>query len=208
MLFYPFYYFTSIAWRWSPKSDGIFSVKSVKQLCHSDRVANQNFVMVWSDWVPDKCNIHTLRAEMEKIPTKVALKTRNIIQGDPICPLCSAADETAEHLFTACYIAAIVWNAVSEWCRIPSIFAFSIKDILCFHNSIPVSNKKREAVHGLIIITCWSLWRARNKLIFANSPVRIDRIISEIKALGFLWFSNRSKHKGISWEEWASFINM
>ncbi|KAJ0546922.1 putative reverse transcriptase zinc-binding domain-containing protein [Helianthus annuus] len=195
-------------WRWSPHNEGIFSVKSVKGLCYSDRFVSHSFVMDWCDWVPDKCNIHVWRAEMEKIPSKVALRKRNILQGEPICMLCSSADETAENLYTACYVSAIVWNMVSEWCRIPGIYAFSIKDLLCFHKDLSASVKKKEAVQGLIIITCWSLWRARNKLIFSNTPVKIDGIISEIKSLGFLWFSNRSKYKGISWEEWVSFVNM
>ncbi|KAJ0812657.1 putative RNA-directed DNA polymerase [Helianthus annuus] len=195
-------------WRWSPNSEGIFSVKSVKRLCYSDRVVSHNFVMDWCDWIPDKCNIHMWRAEMEKIPTKVALRKRNILQGDPNYPLCSSADESAEHLLTACYVSSVVWNAVSQWCRIPGIFAFSTKDLLSLHKDLSASDKKKVAVQGLIIITCCCLWRARNKLVFSNSPVRIDKIISEIKSIGFLWFSNRSRHKGISWEEWVSFLNM
>ncbi|KAJ0548291.1 putative RNA-directed DNA polymerase [Helianthus annuus] len=195
-------------WRWSPHKEGTYSVKSVKSLCYLDRPVSQNFVMKWSNWVPDKCNIHLWRAEMEKIPTKVALRKRNILQEDPICPLCLVAEETVDHLYSSCFVSSIVWNMVSTWCRIPAIFAFSIKDLLRLHKSLSVSSKKREAVHGIIIISCWCIWRARNRLIFSSNPVRIDRIISEIKALGFLWFSHRSKYKGISWEEWISFVNM
>ncbi|KAF5817459.1 putative TIR domain, reverse transcriptase zinc-binding domain-containing protein [Helianthus annuus] len=148
------------------------------------------------------------RAEMEKIPTKLALRNRNVFNGDPSCPLCSSADESAEHIFTSCYVSSVVWNDISSWCRIPFIYAFSIIDLLGIHKSIPVSAKKKEAVYGIVIVACWSLWRARNNLVFSNSPVRIDRILSEIKVLSFLWFSNRSKFKGVSWEEWISFVNM
>ncbi|KAJ0527505.1 hypothetical protein HanHA300_Chr09g0334701 [Helianthus annuus] len=57
-------------------------------------------------------------------------------------------------------------------------------------------------------IACWCLWKARNNLVISNKPVRIDSIVSEIKALGYFWFSNRSKHKGIEWGDWVSFVNM
>ncbi|KAJ0536571.1 hypothetical protein HanIR_Chr09g0443091 [Helianthus annuus] len=58
------------------------------------------------------------------------------------------------------------------------------------------------------MIACWSIWQARNNLVFSSSPVKIESIMSEIKALGFLWFSNRSKCKGIGWGDWSSSVNM
>uniref|UniRef100_A0A251TGE5 Reverse transcriptase zinc-binding domain-containing protein n=1 Tax=Helianthus annuus TaxID=4232 RepID=A0A251TGE5_HELAN len=137
-----------------------------------------------------------------------ALRKRNVNIGDPICPLCNLEDETVYHVFKACYIAANVWNGLSSWCKISNFFAFSIKDLLSFYKDLNVSEKKKEAVQGIILIVCWSIWRARNNVKFSNATVRIDSIISEIKALGFLWFSSRSKHKGVVWRDWVSFVNM
>ncbi|MFS8023898.1 hypothetical protein Hanom_Chr16g01456911 [Helianthus anomalus] len=74
--------------------------------------------------------------------------------------------------------------------------------------SLNVSERKKEAVQGIIMVTCWSLWRARNNVRFSNSLIRIENIISDVKVLSFFWFSSRSKNKGIGWEEWCSFVNM
>ncbi|XP_021986639.1 uncharacterized protein LOC110883101 [Helianthus annuus] len=188
-------------WIWSPQKDGSFLVKAVESLLSSDRNLGSNFVLEWCGWIPDKCNIRIWRAEMEKIPTKLALRKRNVLSGDPSCPLCCSADESAEHIFTACSVSAAVWNGISIWCKIPFIYVFLIKDLLGFHSSVPASAKKKEAIYGIVIIVCWSLWRARNRLVFSNVPVRIDRILSEVKAISFLWYSNRSTYKGVSWEE-------
>ncbi|MFS8004919.1 hypothetical protein Hanom_Chr13g01231361 [Helianthus anomalus] len=57
------------------------------------------------------------------------------------------------------------------------------------------------------MIVCWSIWRARNKLKFSNTPVKIDSILSEVKAIGFLWYSNRSKCRDLECGEWCSFVN-
>ncbi|MFS7909276.1 putative reverse transcriptase zinc-binding domain-containing protein [Helianthus anomalus] len=146
--------------------------------------------------------------EMDRIPTRDALRKRNINIEDSLCPLCRSEDESTEHVFTSCFIASTVWNGISSWCKIPSIFAFSIRDLLEYHTVLRGSDRKKEAVQGIIIIACRCLWRSRNKFMFSNSPIRMDIVISEVKALGFLWFSYRSRHKGIEWKDWISFVNM
>ncbi|KAM0008212.1 putative reverse transcriptase zinc-binding domain-containing protein [Helianthus debilis subsp. tardiflorus] len=145
---------------------------------------------------------------MDRIPTGEALRKKNVHFGEVTCRLCNCAGETSEHVFIGCYVASNVWNGISKWCKIPNIFAFSLKDLFGVHMDLRASEKKKDAVQGIMIIACWSLWRARNNLIFSNCPIKIASILSEIKVLGFLWFFNRSKYKGIGWEEWCSFVNM
>ncbi|XP_022019872.1 uncharacterized protein LOC110919934 [Helianthus annuus] len=123
---------------------------------------------------------------MNKVPTAEALMYRNIGINDPSCPLCSLEVENADHLFIACFIASTVWNGVSKWCKIPQLFAFSFQDLLSIYNGLAVSEKKKEAVQGIIMITCWSLWRARNNVKFSNVPVKIEESVLEIGGSGFL----------------------
>ncbi|KAJ0628444.1 putative reverse transcriptase zinc-binding domain-containing protein [Helianthus annuus] len=177
---------------------------------YSIRTGTRVSISCWNGAVGFQTSVIFISGEpvMEKIPTKLALRKRNMLIEEPSCPFCCSADESAEHILTACSVSSAVWNDISLWCKIPSIYAFSIKDLLGIHSSLPASAKKKEAIYGIVIIVCWSLWRARNKLVFSNIPVRIDRILSEVKALSFLWYSNRSKYKGVSWEEWVSFVNM
>ncbi|XP_022032859.1 uncharacterized protein LOC110933968 [Helianthus annuus] len=185
-------------WSWFPDSNGEFTVKSVKKLLLEEAGLRNDSVMEWCKWLPAKVNIHVWRSMSESIPTGEAHKKRNVLVGDSSCLLCNSADETAEHLFTACFTAATVWNGITSWCKISNIIAFSVKD-LGIHNEIVGSERKKEAVKGIISIACWSIWRARNNVKFYNVPARIENILSEVKALGFLWFSNRSKHRGVEW---------
>ncbi|KAJ0958220.1 hypothetical protein HanPSC8_Chr01g0036551 [Helianthus annuus] len=48
-------------------------------------------------------------------------------------------------------------------------------------------------VHAVILISCWSHWRPRNKYVFANEPVAVSNFIGEVKSLGFLWVKSRAK---------------
>ncbi|KAM0044066.1 putative RNA-directed DNA polymerase [Helianthus debilis subsp. tardiflorus] len=195
-------------WSWLADPKGVFSVKSAKRLMFSVYDPVSWFVLEWCRWVPSKCNIHVWRMEMDRIPTCEALRKRNIAIEDSSCPLCNSAEETVEHVFIACRVAAILWNGVSSWCKIAQVFAFSIKDLLTFHDNLRVSERKKAAVQGIIFITCWCLWRARNNFKFSNSPVKIDCILSEVKALSHFWFSKRSRFKEVGWNEWSSFVNM
>ncbi|KAJ0456118.1 putative reverse transcriptase zinc-binding domain-containing protein [Helianthus annuus] len=183
----------------------MFSVKSVKNLLYPAVEINNRYIMEWCKWVLEKCNIHAWRSEMEMIPTGVALRKRNVFLGGSTCPVCNSADESTDHLFNACFVVANVWNGVSAWCKIPNFFAFSIKDLLDMFKLINVSEKIKEVIHGIVVIVCWSLWRARNNWVFSSIPIKIDKIISEVKSLGFLWYSNRSKNKDIVWRDWVSF---
>ncbi|XP_022024055.1 uncharacterized protein LOC110924345 [Helianthus annuus] len=184
-------------WEWISDPAGSFSVKAVKRILKAEQALDNRFILDWCKWIPAKCNIHAWRMEMDRIPTGEALRKRNVQIGDALCPMCNSVEESAEHIFIGCHVASIVWNGISTWCNIPNIFAFSLKDLLGFYKDLRVSEKNKDAVHGIVMIACWSLWHARNSLKFSNIPVKIDSIINKVKALGFLWFANRSKHKGI-----------
>ncbi|MFS8011332.1 putative reverse transcriptase zinc-binding domain-containing protein [Helianthus anomalus] len=196
------------AWSWQAGKDGVFYVKSTKRLLFSDSVAGSWFVMDWCRWVPAKVNIHSWRMEMNKLPTGEGLRKRNIAIDDIACPMCNSEEETVDHVFIACRVAAIIWSEISSWCKIPNIFAFSTKDLLCLHSTLRVSERKKVAVQGIIMVACWSLWRARNNSKYSNAPVKIDGILSDIKALSHFWFSYRSKYKEVEWKDWVSFVNM
>ncbi|KAJ0749948.1 putative RNA-directed DNA polymerase [Helianthus annuus] len=195
-------------WKWTADEDGEFSVKSVKYLLIRNQSQEDSFVLDWCSWVPAKVNIHSWRMELNKVATAEALRRRNVGLSDPGCSLCRSDVETADHLFIACYITSNIWNAISNWCRIPNIYAFSIRDLLTYHSDSRLPEKKKEAIHGIIMVTCWIIWRARNKVRFSNGSVCINSLISEIKALSYFWYSNRSRFKGVEWRDWISFVNM
>ncbi|XP_021995203.1 uncharacterized protein LOC110892342 [Helianthus annuus] len=136
------------------------------------------------------------------------LKKRNIDRGDQTCVLCGDCDETVEHLFTSCSLSSMVWSIISSWCKIPVIWAFSVKDLLESHEFSGLNGKKKEIVQGIIIFGCWSIWKARNDFRFNDKPVKLEDIIRDIKSYGFFWFNARVKDNKIKWKDWCSFVNM
>ncbi|KAJ0790592.1 putative 7-deoxyloganetin glucosyltransferase [Helianthus annuus] len=133
---------------------------------------------------------------MDRIPTKKALSRRNVNCGDGLCSFCEEFEETVDHIFTACLVATGVWNAIARWVGLPQFYFFSVADILHMEYTSSWSKEKKMALHGVLVISCWRIWRARNERIFKNERRTAVDIVADIKALGFLWFSSRYK-KGL-----------
>ncbi|XP_022004376.1 uncharacterized protein LOC110901927 [Helianthus annuus] len=192
-------------WIWKGSRDGMFSVGSVKKELQLSNHHVGFYAHEWCNWIPAKCNIFAWRAEMERLPTRVELRKRKINFENELCVFCGAQEETANHLFTGCAIAAGVWQAVSTWCGIPHIFAFTVKDLLEMHKLIPMSARRKEVLRGVIIIACWRIWKARNERIFEDIKSSVAEIVADLKVLGFLWLKNRQKSVFVEWKDWCKF---
>ncbi|XP_076905161.1 uncharacterized protein LOC143560836 [Bidens hawaiensis] len=102
-------------------------------------------------------------------------------------------------------MAAIVWDHVSRWCKVPPIFGFSVRDVSDLHKSIKLGVVEKEAFHGIVIIACWEIWKAKNEKVFAGKEVKIEEIIGYIKLFAFLWYKHRSKKRPLDWSSWCKF---
>ncbi|XP_021979514.1 uncharacterized protein LOC110875620 [Helianthus annuus] len=160
------------------------------------------FGFKWCKWVPVKCNIFMWRAFLDRIPTKTALRRRNIQVQDEECVMCGEGLDSTDHILTECGIASGVWNGISMWCRIPQVFAFSTSDLVHIFDQYTRSEIKKKALQGVIIITCWRLWKARNEMIFSNKVPKVVDIVSDVKALGY---STRARRDSVDWEKWCKF---
>ncbi|KAJ0523309.1 hypothetical protein HanIR_Chr10g0492371 [Helianthus annuus] len=62
------------------------------------------------------------------------------------------------------------------------------------------------AYKGIILITCWQIWKARNELVFSGKKPKAEEVFSAIKSIGFLWFKIRLKYNDLSWVKWCKFV--
>ncbi|XP_021996413.1 uncharacterized protein LOC110893637 [Helianthus annuus] len=192
-------------WAWKYESNGSFNVASIKKLLGSvDRVIPERS-FEWNNWVPKKVAIVAWRAEMERLPTKCALIRRNITIHDNLCVLCGDFAETSEHIFVTCQFAQMVWQNIADWCNIPPIIAFGVNDLLDLHGAASRSRKKRKALHAVILVSIWSLWKLRNEAVFRQVNPSTTKVLDEIKAVAYLWVKNRSKMVALTWENWCRF---
>ncbi|PWA55808.1 reverse transcriptase domain, Reverse transcriptase zinc-binding domain protein [Artemisia annua] len=145
------------------------------------------------------------RANLDRIPTLVALTRRNILFGDNICSMCGDTEESTDHIFTACIIANGVWDAICTWCNIPKGFLFSFQDIIEMANRVDGSRVRKQVVYGVIVLTCWCIWKARNEKRFNNVEIKVPKIVTDVKSLGYLWYRNRFNGGKVDWKGWNLF---
>ncbi|KAF5788296.1 putative reverse transcriptase zinc-binding domain-containing protein [Helianthus annuus] len=68
------------------------------------------------------------RIVQDKLPTTTALARRNIFVLNTRCKMCEDEDESALHLFVSCRIAVLVWEVISQWCKLSPIYILELKD--------------------------------------------------------------------------------
>ncbi|PWA47226.1 RNA-directed DNA polymerase, eukaryota [Artemisia annua] len=192
-------------WGWIGIGKGVFSISAVRNMLYDDMNISNASVFEWCKWIPKKCNIFGWRADMDRIPTMCALRSRNIPVSDVSCVLCGDSEESLEHLFTGCIFASRIWSFISSWCKTQSFFVFSFKDLLEFHKYSGLSGIAKDILYGIIIISCWCIWRARNNFKFQSKKAKVEVVIGEIKVLGFLWAKSRAKVPSLDWDRWCKF---
>ncbi|XP_021995860.1 uncharacterized protein LOC110893046 [Helianthus annuus] len=193
--------------RWCSKYDpnGIFSVASIKRILSAANRISPERAFEWNNWVPKKVGIVAWRAEMERMPTKNALAIRNIPVLDQMCVLCGEYVETCDHIFVLCHHAQTAWQNIAAWCKLPPVVAFGINDLLTLHEVSSGSRKKKKAIHAVVLVTFWSIWKMRNDAVFRQRIPNAMKMLDEIKSMAYLWVKNRSKEATLTWEEWSRF---
>ncbi|XP_022041996.1 uncharacterized protein LOC110944652 [Helianthus annuus] len=176
-------------WVWDSASGEDFSMFQVRKWLGSDRSVQLASAFEWCKWLPIKCNVFMWRMLMDRIPTKKALQRRGIDCGDLRCKFCNEQEDCIDHIFTACMLTCGVWNGIASW----------------IYSSSGWSKAKKSALHGVLILTCWRIWKARNDLIFRDIRWNVVEIVSDIKALGFIWFSSRFNKGLLGWKDWLLF---
>ncbi|PWA63209.1 reverse transcriptase domain, Reverse transcriptase zinc-binding domain protein [Artemisia annua] len=193
---------TSDRWSWPSDQDGTFSVSQCRKLLGNHAVPFYPFS--WFKWVPRKVSVFAWRMEQDRLSTYIGLKARRILNGSPLCRICGEGDEDANHLFISCYAATVLWQQVSSWCRIPQIYAHSIRDLLDIHNHSGSSAVKRDVIKMIVLAGTWTIWKMRNEVIFQGKRVNIQGLFGEVQAITFSWLKYRVK-KEWSWEMWREF---
>ncbi|MCI00129.1 hypothetical protein A2U01_0021145, partial [Trifolium medium] len=117
-----------------------------------------------------------------RLPTRENLAKRGIIDNGPDtkCVWCPLASESEGHLFGGCNFASIIWHKVFRWFGWDPVVPSDPLDIF---QKFCVGSGNGQRIKGLLAVwhsVVWSIWRARNELIFnAIDPV-IDDVFDGI----------------------------
>jgi hypothetical protein len=187
---------TSDKWLWL--GDGIqgFNVNSAYILLESavqnsrrlEPVEDFVFKRLWKGAAPYKVHAFAWQLLLDRIQTKDNLFKRRMLQADQLmCVMCNRTIESANHLFLHCDLAHRVWYEIFKWLGVVIVMPPSIMSLFASFSE-DAKNKRIKRGFRLVWHTVvWSLWRARNNVIFNNVNKVPLEIVEEIKVLSWRW---------------------
>ncbi|KAJ0444928.1 putative reverse transcriptase zinc-binding domain-containing protein [Helianthus annuus] len=116
------------------------------------------------------------RIVQDKLPTTTALARRNIFVLNTRCKMCEDEDESALHLFVSCRIAVLVWEFISQWCKLSPIYVLELKDSTNINNRNKGSRKWRKSPSMVTLKVILVIWRSRNESVFNGKQIIVTRI--------------------------------
>ncbi|XP_035834229.1 uncharacterized protein LOC118482710 [Helianthus annuus] len=192
-------------WVWKLEDSGIFSVNSVRNKLQHNVFSDLRLEFEWNNWSPIKVNFLVWRLIQDKVPTTMALTRRNVVVTNSRCRMCDEEDESALHLFGSCRVADQIWEFISRWCRIRSIFILELSDLANIHKRNRGSERWKKAVSMVTQAAIWVIWRSRNDAVFNGKHPNVSRMKEEIKMLGYMWLKSRVKLENLAWVNWCNF---
>nr|XP_043619869.1 uncharacterized protein LOC122591684 [Erigeron canadensis] len=191
-------------WKWKLDKTGMFTVASLKEKLSMFGRESLIDRFHWNSWVPMKVNMVAWRANINRLPTKDNIVRRNIILSSDLCVFCGESTETVEHVLHSCPFTQAVWEQICLWNQISSFFAFGVCDLWKIHqfHPHPRTKNRKKALYAVILVTVWSVWKARNDVVFNRLQPRTSTVLEEIKALSLLWIRHRSRLYNLDCVRW------
>ncbi|KAL4273863.1 hypothetical protein GQ457_13G003900 [Hibiscus cannabinus] len=150
-----------------------FSSKQVPPLTSSSNDVNSDqdlWDSIWSINTPPKIRAFIWKACHNIVPTRGTLFSRfhGKFTSGSSCPRCGECYESLEHVIFFCPFAQAVWK-ISDFGYSPNHRGFP--GFAKWWKKLSMLNNKGLFSNGLDLIAflCWSIWKARNALVFSAS---------------------------------------
>lgn len=194
------------SWTWIADHTKRFSVKScyswLTEACpdmiqQRDEEKIMACSKVWRCDVPTKAAVMAWRLILNRLPTRDALIRRGVVNSnyDSCCVLCFREDESAKHLFCCCKKTQEVWSSVASWLQVSDVKSQEPLQHFNLFGNLMKGRKLKGTKHMVWIATVWSIWHARNKVIFEGSVFNVKNVVNHIKLVSWGWFIFRKGRK-------------
>jgi hypothetical protein len=200
------------SWVWLPEEGGKFSVRSSYRVLEEGVLLQEGlsvleeevFDNLWKSPAPSKVVAFSWMALMDRIPTRVNLRHRSVLDpGDPcVCVLCGEMEETTSHLFLHCEVTLLIWRKVLNWLDINFITPQNLLLHFACWNGEVISRNLRKAFMLIWHATIWMIWKERNSRIFKNQFKNFDEVFEDIKAVSWCWSLSRLRIASCLFYEW------
>ncbi|KAL8532344.1 hypothetical protein ACS0TY_008806 [Phlomoides rotata] len=182
------------SWKWTGSTHGSYCTRDayiklvdLRQVNQMDVERERCFKIIWNKLVPLKTITHSWRFLWDRLPTKINMLRRNILnsQSNLKCVLCNNKEETAKHIFFECEMSHKVWMHCYRWLGFSTVLHSNpCLNLLAFYYLFRGKKGRLKAATCVV----WLIWKGRNAFIFEGVEFQIEKIVEELKARVWSWF--------------------
>ncbi|GFS29385.1 hypothetical protein Acr_00g0006490 [Actinidia rufa] len=180
-----------LRWRWD--KSGLFSIKSFYDKWESkalqDNPVGHSINLIWRNICPYRVEVFAWMAVQGKIATRLNLINRGILinGGNGVCPLCNVSMESVDHLLLLCNFSWSIWSQCVQWWGCSWVCPATIFDLMVEWFSNSFKHVEKACWEAIFFAIIWSLWKARNELIFSNVNIVKAEVVDLIKLRVAFW---------------------
>ncbi|CAL5435347.1 unnamed protein product [Camellia sinensis] len=173
---------------WTPSPSGSFTVKSLYGIFENSlRLTPFPIMKMWKSAAPPKIKAFGWLVWWNRIASSDLLARRLIIPAINQCAFCGTDNESAMHLLLHCNFAWKVWAEIISWWGSQWVSPSSLQDLLLWWYGQKFKNLGKLIWEVIPLAVVWSLWIARNNMVF-NSIVPVwGNIVDSIKIKVATW---------------------
>ncbi|GLT27871.1 hypothetical protein SLA2020_028410 [Shorea laevis] len=193
---------------WKYDNGGEYTVKKAYSLLDSkQRVLEKDFCKaIWNNLLPGKLSFFAWRFFLGKLPTKLNLERRGfqLEVGINSCGKCGEEVKDEGHVMLSCRFAHQVWMKCFSWWGYMAVLPNTTEEAYR-QMALGFFNSKIQKVWSFVfVVISWSLWSARNNLIFRATEALVESTFETIQTRTFIWLKGKGKGFTFSLHEWSN----
>ena len=125
-------------WIWKHDQSGSYSTKSGYDLIRRELTGanhDSDFVDLWKLKISSKAAMFAWRIILNRLPTRMNLRRRQVMVNDSMCPLCGLREEKAAHLFFSCSKSLPLWWESFSWVNLATTLLQNPSDHYLQHSA-------------------------------------------------------------------------
>lgn len=194
------------SWAWKLDGRGNYTVNSSYVFLQEQFLLEPDpvFQWIWATPVPSNIKAFAWRAVLGRLQTRDNLLKRQVISDaeEARCALCRLEVESGSHLLFSCSETLPIWYDCCAWMGVCSAQVTDPSIHLLQFPVVGRSKSQRLAETAVWMATVWSIWCARNRVIFNGGALDRTHIFEQVQIRAWQWLTARVDEFFYSWYEW------
>ncbi|GLT35683.1 hypothetical protein SLA2020_101140 [Shorea laevis] len=185
-------------WQWSNTANGKYIVQSAYLLLNSKQpMENKSlYNKIWNPLVSSKVSTFNWQAMYDRIPSCFNLFKCGVLHDSNTinCVFCGLEAKDTHHLLLHCKNSTKLWTNYRKWWGVASLLPNHCT--MAYEQQLSLfNNKKMSARWGVVWEAgAWSLWLARNEMIFNGKPKDPRKLFELTQLRSFFWIKAKAKN--------------